>query len=295
MRLVFLDHSNILQSENINIKFNTPKKENIILENTELHEGKYNGYFTIIQNPIDNKIRLYYRAQNDCKNYHHGGFTCYAESTDGINFIKPELNLHEYNKSKKNNIILNEICASHNFSPFYDINTNTYKAIGGQHLFDSHYKKSNNGLYFHEKCKNNVKLLKHSKYSSGNNKNGSYVDPSIFNVSRTMGHKFITIIFKIILPLVYTNILVGGILVFVDVLKELPMTLLLRPFNFETLATYVYQYASDEMLEESSLAAIIIILAGLGPIILLSLTIKKLSTKKDSMTTTEILTTGAHS
>ena len=121
------------------------------------------------------------------------------------------------------------------------------------------------------------------------------IDPSIVDVSRTMSHKFFTIVFKIILPLVYTNILVGGILVFVDILKELPMTLLLRPFNFETLATYVYQYASDEMLEESSLAAIIIILAGLGPIILLNSTIKKLSLKKDSFTATEVLTTGAHS
>jgi len=121
------------------------------------------------------------------------------------------------------------------------------------------------------------------------------IDPSIVNVGRTMGHKFHKIVFKIILPLVYTNILVGGILIFVDILKELPITLLLRPFNFETLATYVYQYASDEMLEESSLAAIIIILAGLGPIIFLNFTIKKFSLKKDGFTTTEVLTTGAHS
>jgi len=121
------------------------------------------------------------------------------------------------------------------------------------------------------------------------------IDPSIVNVSRTMGHKFFTIVSKIIIPLVYTNILVGGILIFVDILKELPITLLLRPFNFETLATYVYQYASDEMLEESSLAAIIIILAGLGPLILLNSTIKKLSLKKDSFETAEVLTTGAHS
>ena len=49
------------------------------------------------------------------------------------------------------------------------------------------------------------------------------------------------------------------------------------------------------MLEESSLAAIIIILAGLGPIILLNSTIKKFSFKKDSFETTEVLTTGAHS
>jgi len=121
------------------------------------------------------------------------------------------------------------------------------------------------------------------------------IDPSIFNVSRTMGHKFPVIVFRIILPLVYTNMLVGGILIFVDILKELPITLLLRPFNFETLATYVYQYASDEMLEESSLAAIIIILAGLGPIIILNSTIKRFSIKKESLADTEILTTGAHS
>ena len=95
-----------------------------------------------------------------------------------------------------------------------------------------------------------------------------------------MGRSFFTTIKRIIIPLTYTNLLVGGILVFVDILKELPITLLLRPFNFETLATYVYQYASDEMLEESSFAALIIVIAGLGPVIYLSTTIKKLSFKK---------------
>jgi iron(III) transport system permease protein len=94
-----------------------------------------------------------------------------------------------------------------------------------------------------------------------------------------MGRSFFTTMKKVILPLTYTYVLVGGILVFVDILKELPITLLLRPFNFETLATYVYQYASDEMLEESSFAALIIIVAGLGPVIFLSKTIKKYSGK----------------
>ena len=64
--------------------------------------------------------------------------------------------------------------------------------------------------------------------------------------------------------------LAGGLLVFVDVMKELPMTILLRPFNYETLATFVYQLAKDELLEESALAAIIIIAVGLGPVILLN-------------------------
>ena len=108
----------------------------------------------------------------------------------------------------------------------------------------------------------------------------SRINPNLIDASRTMGRSFFTTIKRIIIPLTYTNLLVGGILVFVDILKELPITLLLRPFNFETLATYVYQYASDEMLEESSFAALIIVIAGLGPVIYLSSTIKKLSFKK---------------
>ena len=64
--------------------------------------------------------------------------------------------------------------------------------------------------------------------------------------------------------------LLGGLLVFVDVMKELPMTLLLRPFDFETLATYTYQFAKDEMLEEAALPALMIVIAGLLPVILMN-------------------------
>ncbi len=103
----------------------------------------------------------------------------------------------------------------------------------------------------------------------------SRIHPNLLDASRTMGVSFFKSIRRIILPLLYTNLLVGGILVFVDILKELPITLLLRPFNFETLATYVYQYASDEMLEESAFAALIIVIAGLGPVIFLNRTITK--------------------
>ena len=108
------------------------------------------------------------------------------------------------------------------------------------------------------------------------------IHPSLIDASRTMGISFFNTLRKIIFPLIYTNILVGGILVFVDILKELPITLLLRPFNFETLATYVYQFASDELLEESSFAALIIIIAGLGPVIFLNSTIRKISIRKQS-------------
>ena len=53
------------------------------------------------------------------------------------------------------------------------------------------------------------------------------------------------------------------------------MTVILRPFNFETLATYVHQFASDELLEESALGALAIVAAGILPVILLSMTIAR--------------------
>ncbi|MGB7521321.1 MAG: iron ABC transporter permease, partial [Spirulinaceae cyanobacterium] len=64
-------------------------------------------------------------------------------------------------------------------------------------------------------------------------------------------------------------------LVFVDVMKELPATLLMRPFNFDTLAVQVYQYASDERLIEASAPALAIVLVGIIPVIFLSMRIAK--------------------
>ena len=66
------------------------------------------------------------------------------------------------------------------------------------------------------------------------------------------------------------TMLTAALVVFVDCMKELPATLILRPFNFDTLATHVYQYASDELLGISALPALIIVLAGIVPIILMS-------------------------
>ena len=73
------------------------------------------------------------------------------------------------------------------------------------------------------------------------------------------------------LPLLRGAVASAALLVFVDVLKELPATLLLRPFNFETLATRVYRLASDERLAEASTAALTIVLVALPPTILLGI------------------------
>ncbi|MEQ8832108.1 MAG: iron ABC transporter permease [Alphaproteobacteria bacterium] len=100
--------------------------------------------------------------------------------------------------------------------------------------------------------------------------------PNMMNASRVLGHGFASSFHHVILPLVRTSILAGGMLVFVDVMKELPMTLLLRPFNFETMATHVYQYAKDELLEEAALPALMIVVAGIGPVILMNAALRRI-------------------
>jgi iron(III) transport system permease protein len=71
------------------------------------------------------------------------------------------------------------------------------------------------------------------------------------------------------LPLLRGSLLTSLLLVFVDVLKELPTTLILRPFNFNTLAVRTYELASDERLADAALPALAIVLIGLLPVILL--------------------------
>jgi iron(III) transport system permease protein len=70
------------------------------------------------------------------------------------------------------------------------------------------------------------------------------------------------------IPILRPALLAAMVLVFVDTLKELPATLILRPFDFETLATQVYNYASIGQIEEAALPALMIIVAGLGPVII---------------------------
>ena len=94
--------------------------------------------------------------------------------------------------------------------------------------------------------------------------------PNILAASQVMGHGFIPSIIKIVIPLMRPSLLAGFLLAFVDIMKELPMALLLRPFNFETLATITYQYAHLEQLEDAALPALIIVIAGLVPVIVIN-------------------------
>ena len=88
-------------------------------------------------------------------------------------------------------------------------------------------------------------------------------------VSRTLGKGYYKTLLWVDLPMLKPFLLSGAILVFIDLIKELPLTLALRPFNFHTLATRAYQFASDEMLPESSIPSLIIVAISMGMTLIL--------------------------
>jgi iron(III) transport system permease protein len=93
---------------------------------------------------------------------------------------------------------------------------------------------------------------------------------SMDEAARSLGRKPTDILFNVHLPLMKGSVLTALLIVFVDVMKELPATLILRPFNFNTLAVRAFELASDERLADSSSAALMIVVVGLLPVILLS-------------------------
>ena len=105
--------------------------------------------------------------------------------------------------------------------------------------------------------------------------NGGKITPSMDGAARSLGHGPFSTLRRIHIPLIRGSALTAAMLVFVDCMKELPMTVMLRPFNFHTLATYVHQYASDEQLGEASLAALAIVGFGILPVVVLSFAITR--------------------
>ncbi len=95
------------------------------------------------------------------------------------------------------------------------------------------------------------------------------ISPSLDAASRTLGESALSTLWRVHLPLLLPPLGAAALLVFVDCMKELPATLLLRPFNFETLATHVYGLASIEQLEQAAPGALTIVLVGLVPVLLL--------------------------
>lgn len=101
------------------------------------------------------------------------------------------------------------------------------------------------------------------------------VTPNVAAAARTLGRGPISAFLEVHLPLLRPALVSAALLVFVDCMKELPATLILRPFDFETLATSVFLLASLDQLEESALPALTIVAVGLLPVILLSRSLRE--------------------
>jgi iron(III) transport system permease protein len=104
------------------------------------------------------------------------------------------------------------------------------------------------------------------------------IDPAMDASARILGARPSEILRRIHMPMLRRPALTAAIVAFVEVLKELPATLLIRPFNFDTLAVGVYRFASDERLAEAAVGALVIVAASLLPVILLSRAIASATT-----------------
>lgn len=101
------------------------------------------------------------------------------------------------------------------------------------------------------------------------------IKPSLDHATRSLGRRPIQVLAEIHVPLMRSTVLTALLIVFVDVMKELPATLILRPFDFNTLAVRAYELASDERLADAAAPSIMIVLVGVVPVILLSRTISR--------------------
>ena len=108
------------------------------------------------------------------------------------------------------------------------------------------------------------------------------VTPTLDAASRTLGAGPLETAWRVHRPLISSGALLAGLLVFVEVLKELPATMILRPFNFETLAVTAHNYASDERLGEAAAPALMIALIALPPMIWIARRITRGETGRDA-------------
>ena len=101
------------------------------------------------------------------------------------------------------------------------------------------------------------------------------VTPSMDRAARTLGEDETGAVRRVHVPLARGALWTAALLVFVDVMKELPATLILRPFNFDTLAVLADRYAADERLSEAAWPALLIVLAATPAVVFLSRKVAK--------------------
>ena len=95
------------------------------------------------------------------------------------------------------------------------------------------------------------------------------IKPSLWQAARSLGASNREILWRVSIPLLRNGLLSAGLLVFVEVMKEMPATLLLRPFGWDTLATRVFEMTSEGQWERAALPAVTLVLAGLIPVVML--------------------------
>ncbi|MSQ71621.1 MAG: iron ABC transporter permease [Betaproteobacteria bacterium] len=96
------------------------------------------------------------------------------------------------------------------------------------------------------------------------------IKPSMEDAARILGHTPSGTLWKVHVPMMWGSMLTAALLVFVDVMKELPATFAMRPFNFDTLAVQAYTMAKDERLPEAAAASLVIVAVALIPLLILS-------------------------
>ena len=101
------------------------------------------------------------------------------------------------------------------------------------------------------------------------------ITPTMDYAARALGEGATGALLRVHLPIMRGALLTAALIVFVDVMKELPATLILRPFNFDTLAVQTYRLAADERLVQASTPALVIVAVGLLPVVLLTRQIRK--------------------
>ena len=111
----------------------------------------------------------------------------------------------------------------------------------------------------------------------------SQIRPNVDAVARTLGSGTLNMLLKVHLPLMRASLLTALLIVFVDTMKELPATLILRPFNFDTLAVQAHRLASDERLAQAAVPSLVIVAFGLLPVIILCRTIARTQQTREAV------------
>ena len=115
------------------------------------------------------------------------------------------------------------------------------------------------------------------------------ITPAMDDAARALGDGPARTLGRVHLPILRANLLTAGLIVFVDVMKELPATLILRPFDFDTLAVQAYKLAADERLAEASTASLAIVVAGLIPVILLARQVSRPAQRRERSATATLM------